>query len=172
MKKLVLAVLALVLVPTVVFALDFHVDMPHIIAAPNFYYGQEYPNTTIGGVVNAAAQIYAQSKDYQQQLMATTDELQRQADENSKKLAKAVENNALDKVEQRLRKEALAAGDTVDVKSDSGQWELTYTTIFPSKAKRIDVATVYYGYSTCRIVTKVVPYGVTVFGVAQFKKSK
>jgi len=170
MKKLMLAILALILVPTVVFALDFHVDMPHIIAAPNFRYGLENTNNTIGGLVFARDQLYAQSKQNQLRYQDITDTLQRQADENSKKLAEAVANSALQQLELNLRDAATAAGDTVDVKKDTMKWELTYKKVFPSKAYRLDVATVDLTTSKCRVTTQIVPYGISVFGVAQIVK--
>jgi len=170
MKKFMLALLALILVPTAVFALDFHVDMPHIMAAPNFRYGLENTNNTIGGVVFARDQLNAQAKQNTAKYEQITDTLQRQADENSKKLAEAVANGALQQLELNLRDAATAAGDTVDVKKDTMKWELTYKKVFPSKAYRLDVATVDLTTSKCRVVTKVIPYGISVFGVAQIVK--
>jgi len=170
MKKFILAIFALMLVPAVAFALDFHVDMPRIIAAPNFRYGPEYTNNTIGGVVFAKQQLNDQAKKNQAKYEQVTETLQRQADENSNRLAEAVAKSELERLELHLRDVAKAAGDTVDVKKDSMKWELTYKKVFPSKAYRLDVATVDLTTSKCKLVTKVIPYGISVFSVAQIVK--
>jgi len=172
MKKLMLSVLALALVPTACFAFSFHVDMPPITSAPDFNCGPETINTTIGGVTNVNEQIYKQVKGYEAQQQILMAELQRQADENAKELAEAAGKGELGKVEKELRKYAQAQGHSVDVKSDATQWELTYTIVYSAKEKRIDTATVDYPTSTCTIVTKFIPYGIATFGVAQFKKQK
>jgi len=172
MKKLMLALFALALVPTACFAFSFHVDMPPITAAPDFNCGPENTNTTIGGVLNANEQIYKQVKGYEAQGEILTAELQRQADKNAKELAEAVEKGELGKVEKELRQYAQKEGHTVDVKSSKEEWELTYTIAYSTKEKRIDIATVHYPTSTCTIVTKFIPYGIATFSVAQFKKQK
>lgn len=170
MKKLTIVLLLLVLVPTAVFASDFRVHPSLFSGAPNFANGPEYDSTTIYQMNFTNQQRAENTQEFIGDLNAATSVLQAQADENAKKLAEAVEKNNLPAVEERIRKLALAENDTVEVKSDANHWELTYTAIEPNKVVRKDIATVDYTTSKCSIVTRVAPYGIAIFSVAQFKK--
>ena len=152
------------------YAANFHVNHPVFTGAPTFSHGPEADSDTIYHMNSAKRQVNSQAKKNVDNLNAASDRLQRQADENVKKLAAEAANGTLNELEQRLCERAAERKDTVEVKSSAEKWEAVYTKVAADKSVRTDTATVDFIKQRCTVVSRVKPFGVTVFAVAQYKK--
>ncbi len=152
------------------YAADFHVNHPVFFGAPTFSHGPEAGSDTIYNVRSADRQINKQTQQSVQNMNAASDRLQLQADENAKKLAAEAGNGTLKELEQKLRDHAAANGNAVEINSGEDKWEAVYTKVAADKSVRTDTATVDFKTQRCTVVTRVKPFGVTVFAVSQYIK--
>lgn len=169
MKKFMLALFILLLIPVTAFATNFHVSPSLLQGVPNFSCGPEYDTTMIDRVEFADQSIYLQEQKAVANLNEYQAKLQREADSNVKKLSLAVERKELNKLEESLRNKALSKGATVTVKDDGRMWKVIYKTVYPNRAVRQDEGIVDYKTSKCYVVTRVDPYGAQALSEAQFK---
>ena len=152
------------------YAADFHVNHPIFSAAPTFSHGPEVDSDTIYQVRSADRQVGRQMQQGVQNLNAASDRLQQQADNNVKKLADEAGSGTLQELEQKLREHAAEHKNKVEITSSAEKWEAVYTRVAEDKSVRTDTATVDFAARKCTVVTRVRPFGVTVFAVAQYIK--
>ena len=152
------------------YASDFHVNHPIFSGAPTFSHGPEVDSDTLYHVRSADRQVGRQMQKGVQNLNAASDRLQQQADENVKKLAAEAGNGTLKELEQKLRDHAAANGNAVEINSAEDKWEAVYTKVAADKSVRTDTATVDFKTQRCTVVTRVKPFGITVFAVSQYIK--
>lgn len=137
--------------------------------APDFNDGPEYDSATIYQQEYTDQLRFENQQEFSKNVNEATRVLQQQADENAKWLAQAVEKGTLKQIEDKLRKQAMETGSKFDVRNDKEEWNAEYT-MTTEYGVRTDTATVYHKYGKVRVVTRVQPYGVVVFSVAQITK--
>jgi len=169
MRKLLLSLLAIMLIPSVVFAAKTGVRPSLFSGAPAFHDGPEYDSTLIYQQEYTGQLRIENEKDFYKNMNEATRMLQKQTDENAKLLAGVVEKGNLKQLEEKLRKQAEATGDQVSITNNDEEWVAEYV-MKTEYGIRTDTATVWHKYAKVRIITKVQPFGVLVFSIAQVKK--
>jgi len=169
MRKTIYAMLLIGIFCTSAFAAKLGVNSSLLSGAPDYRNGNEYDSTTIYQMHFTGGERIENQKEFNKDVSAATRELQKQVDEDAKRFADAVAQGRLLEVEKILSEYASATGAQFSVTKNKSEWTGEYKTV-TDYGIRTDTVTVYHDYAKVRIVTKVQPFGVMVFSVAQIKK--
>lgn len=169
MRKLLFSLLAIALIPAAAFAANTGVRPSLFSGAPDFRDGPEYDSALLYQQEYTGQLRIENEKDFYKNMNEATRMLQKQTDENAKWLAEVVEKGNLKQLEEKLRKQATATGSQFNVTNNAEEWAAEYI-MKTEYGIRTDSATVWHKDAQVRIVTKVQPFGILVFSIAQVKK--